>query len=269
MPHVVQKIQKAWRHWVARRSGPLLWYRTESNNPYDFYSSDPVTEIPNTDFISFVDGGKGYAMDIKSAMSLIRHAKENGEPPLNPFNRAPLPSVFLRRLARWPTVGWEGLKAVSDAQAHTLAVTDLFRSIEDLGYYTDPSWFLDLDRVGLQRLYIELADIWRHRAMLTPADHKRICPPEGKPFMLSVIAVLNANKKAVEVYLMRTCKSLITSAAARADRQLGIMYVLGALSIVSSGARLAYPWLFDMFSPGVTRAVNGDVVLAHPSVMNY
>jgi hypothetical protein len=47
------------------------------------------------------------------------------------------------------------------------------------------------------------------------------------------------------------------------------MYVLGALSIVSDGAGAAFPWLVEMFSPGVTRIVSGKIVVAHPSVLGY
>jgi hypothetical protein len=93
-------IYRSWIHWLARRAGPLLWFRDESNNPNDFFSCEPVKTIPLRDVISFVSGDKGYIMDIKSATSLIDHAKKagEGEVPLNPFNRSPLPAIFLKRV---------------------------------------------------------------------------------------------------------------------------------------------------------------------------
>lgn len=265
-------ILRAWRRWMARRAGPLLWYRTEANNPYDFFSADPVSEIPLGDVISFVDSkGKGYIMDIKSAVSLLEHAASAGEMPMNPFNREPLPATFLRRVRRHgATKAHETLKPQTEEQRLSLAVTDVFRAIEDLGYYTDPVWFLNLSRVSLQRLYIELADIWYHRASLSATDRARIVPAPGQPFPLSAQAVLIMQQNALRKLLLDTCKLLVSAAPARADKQTGVMYVLGGLSIVSPGAGAAYPWLVEMFAPGrVTRVAANQVIVLHPSVLTY
>lgn len=262
-------IRRAWNHWIARRAGPLLRFREESNNPFDFFSSDPVAEIPIRDFISFVDKGKGYIMDVKSATSLLEHAKKTGEEPTNPFNRAPLPPTFHRRLALHRTkTTWKGLEGLSEEQKLSLATTDAFRAFEDLGYYTDPQWFIDLTQQQLQQLYIELADIWYHRAGLNNVDKLRIVPGKN-PFPIPVPTVLIMKQKALRPLLLDTCKMLVSTAVAKSDKQLGLMYVIGSLAIVSSGAATAYPWLVDMFSPGVSRIVGGRLQILHPSVMAY
>ena len=264
------RIFRAWRLWLSRRCGPLLWTREESNNPYDFYSSDPVEEIPLHDFVSFVDGGKGYIMDAKSATSLLEHATKQQEPAMNPFNRAPLPPAFLRRLTRHGFTGkWENLVALTPEAKFAMEVTDLFRTIEDLGYYTDPHWFLELGAVHLQRLYIELADIWYHRAGLSLADKNRIVPPPARAFPISVQGSLIMQLKALKPLLLKTCTAIATAAAARADRQTGVMYVLGSLALVSPGAAVAYPWLVDMFSPGVCRIVGTQLMVLHTGVLAY
>lgn len=265
-------ILRAWRRWLARRAGPLLWYRQEANNPFDFFSADPVGEIPLRSFVSFVDSkGKGYAMDIASAVSLLEHAATTGETPMNPFNREPLPATFLRRVTRHGKAkAHETLKPQTEEQRLSLAVTDVFRAIEDLGYYTDPAWFMDLSRVALQRLYIELADIWYHRAALSVAERNRIVPPPARPFPLSPAAVLVMQQKALRPLLLETCKLLVSAAPARADKQTGVMYVLGGLCILSAGAGTAYPWLVEMFAPGrVTQASGNQVMVLHPSVLAY
>jgi hypothetical protein len=223
------------------------------------------------DFISFVDTGKGYIMDIKSATSLVEHATNAGEAPLNPFNRAPLPDLFLHRITRHRDAKmWTAPTPISPEQAHQLAVTDTFRAMEDLGYYTDPSWYNALTRVQLQQLYIELADIWMHRANLGADDRKRIVPSTaGRPFSFPVPTVLVMAQKALQPAVLNTCRLLVSSAAARSDRQLGVMYVLGALSIISPSAGAAFPWLVDMFTPGATRIVHGALTIVHPSVYAY
>lgn len=269
----VNKIKKAWSSWLARRCGPLLHYKSESNNPFDFFSSDPIEEIPLKDFISFVDTGKGYIMDIKSVASLLEHTTKTAEEPTNPFNRNLLTPVFLRRIIRHngkhkPEV-WVSLEGVSEAQKHALAVTDIFRGLEDLGNYTNPDWFIGLSPINLQRLYIELADIWYHRASLSSSDRTRIVPTPAKVFKFPVTTVLIMRPRALKPLLVETCKTLITSAVTKGDRQLGGMYILGALTLVSDDAASAFPWLLEMFSPGVTHVVNGQLMLAHTSVLAY
>ena len=268
------RIRRTWNRWLARRAGPLLRFRDESNNPFDFFSGDPIAEIAIGDFVSFVDAGKGYVMDIKSATSLIEHAQKSGEVAANPFNRAPLPPLFIHRVglhtrAKKPVASWAALVPVGEAQTVSLAATDLFRLIEDLGYYTDPEWFMALSRLDLQRFYIELADIWHHRATLTLQDRQRIVPPTGRALSVPVSTAVIMQQKALRPLLLKTCKTLVSAAPARADKQLGVMYVLGALSLISPGAGTAYPWLTDMFSPGVTRIHNGGVHVLHPSVLAY
>jgi hypothetical protein len=266
----VSRIRRVWSRWIARRAGPLRSHPELSNNPYDFFSSDPVTEIPLRDFVSFVDAGKGYVMDAKSAISLLDHAKKAGETPMNPFNRAPLPPLFLRRLTRHTSVkSWTTLQPVTEEQAVSLTATDVFSCMEMLGYYTDPSWFMNLSRVQLQQLYLELLDIWHHRAMLTPTDRQRIVPGVARPFPVAATTALVMQQKALRPLLLGSCKLLVSAAAARSDKQLGIMYVLGALCLVSATAGAAYPWLVEIFSPGATRIVGGKVAVLHPSVMGY
>jgi hypothetical protein len=219
-------------------------------------------------------------MDIKSAQSLLAHAAKTGCVPENPFNREPLSALFLRRIARHQQGGkggttvsvptWVPLAATSEAQAIQLAVTDVCSAIDELGYYTDPAWFTGLDIQQLQRLYIEIADIWMHRAMLSHADRARIVPTEaGYVLPVAVYASIHMSLRGIRKAVFDSCTRLVTAAAARADRQLGVMYVLGALSLVCDGCGAAYPWLVDMFTPGVTRVVNGRVHVAHPTVLTY
>jgi hypothetical protein len=139
--------------------------------------------------------------------------------------------------------------------------------MEDLGYYTNPDWFLSLSRQGLQRFYIELADIWYHRASLSPADRARISPK--RPFSVPVTTALVMQQKALRPLLLDTCRLLVTGAEAKADRQLGVMYIMGALSIVSAGAATANPWISEMFSPGVTTMNGLQIMVAHPVVLTY
>ena len=261
------RIHRAWSRWISRRAGPLLWAREDSNNPFDFFSGDPITEIKIGDFVSFVSDGKGYVMDIKSAKSLLEHAVKTGEAPTNPFNRVPLSALFLRRLDRHRNIkSWLSLQPMTEMQKFVLATTDVFSTISDLGYYTDPAWFMDLTRVQLQQLYIELADVWFHRVGLSSQDRLRIGGPV-RPFTVPVNTSLIMQQKALRPLLLNTIKALVSSAAERADRQLGATYVLGSLSLISPGAASAYPYL--QFNPGVTHVIGNELIILHPSVLSY
>ena len=272
VPDATTKIRRAMLRWIVQRAGPLLWCRDLANNPFDFFSGDPIGEIAMRDFVSFVAEGKGYVMDIKSATSLLEHAAKNNEVATNPFNRNPLPPLFVRRIGRHCTgnakaKSWVTLQPLTELQKLTMATTDMFRAIEDLGYYTDPAWFMELSRIQLQRFYIELADIWFHRAALSSQDRHRIGPM--KPFTVPVSTSLHMPQKALRPLLLATCKGLVTGAVARSDRQLGVMFVLGALSLIAPGAASAYPWLVDQFSPGVVGIVGNELQILHQSVLGY
>jgi hypothetical protein len=91
----------------------------------------------------------------------------------------------------------------------------------------------------------------------------------GKPIGIPISTALVMNLKALRHHVLNACKMLTSAAPARSDRQLGIMYVLGALSLVSAGASTAYPWLLEMFSPGITRIVGTELAVLHPSVLAY
>ena len=262
------KVAAAWRRYIARRSGPLLWFRGESNNPTDFYTTEPVEEIPLRSFVSFVDeSGKGYIMDIASAVALAVHANAAGEESLNPFNRAPLPTTFLKRLLRHKPTKASSMPTPAPSSA---ATTDLFRAMEDLGYYTDPAWFNDLRYVDLVRFYIELAHIWYTSAELTDADRNRIIPARSRLFAVPVRTIGSLEPAALKQTVLDTCTLFVSAATARSDRQLGAMYVIGALSLLHRGPRQAYPWMFESVAPGVTRnSGEGHIAILHPVVMSY
>jgi hypothetical protein len=211
-------------------------------------------------------------MDIKSINTLLDHAKMNGEPPKNPYNRAPLPAQLMRRLLHHSIQSWDCLEGVTPEQTLTLAVTDTYRSIEDLGYYTDPTWFLELNQIALQRYYVELADIWFHRANLNAADRRRIIPAAAPriPFRVPIAGICDVPYDDLRGQVLVTCKTLVISAGTRSDKQLGAMYVLGALTLVSRSARTAFPWLHEMFAPGVTTfAAPNTIRVSHNAVLSY
>jgi hypothetical protein len=178
-------------------------------------------------------------MDVRSAVSLVTYAERVKEPALNPFTRAQLTPVFLRRIAMSKHV------FVTAPTSFSVKITDVFCTISDLGYYTNPAWFSLLNEHALKRVYSALVELWFHRAGLSQQERARICPVN--PFKYQIRTVNAMNLHDLQRVVLDVCERFVTSAPERSDRQLGAIYVLGCLAIVSRGAALANPGLLDQF----------------------
>ena len=130
-------------------------------------------------------------------------------------------------------------------------VLGLFQTINALGHYSDPDWFIALTYEQHITFLRELIDIWNYRAELSPQARRTIYPPYGDPcppyvlgwvthqfyIYLSPENIININLTVIERF--------ITSAASEADRCLGSNFILCALTLVSIPAREALPWLYQ------------------------
>jgi len=101
-------------------------------------------------------------------------------------------------------------------------VDRLFMEIDRLGNYTQSSWFTDLTHLQYARLYRALYDIWNYRGQL------------------SQLSVDDLKSACLIVF-----ENMIYSGISNEIRQIGVMHSLTALTIVSSSARYALPWLFE------------------------
>ena len=129
-------------------------------------------------------------------------------------------------------------------------VLGLFQTINALGHYSDPDWFITLPYEQHITFLRELIDIWNYRAELSPQMRRTIYPPYGDPFPQYVLGwvthqfyvylspenIININLTVIERF--------ITSAVAEADRCLGSNFILCALTLVSIPARDALPWVY-------------------------
>jgi hypothetical protein len=138
-------------------------------------------------------------------------------------------------------------------QQHVLR---LFQTINALGHYSDPEWFLALTYEQHITFLRELIDIWNYRAELSPQARRTIYPPYGDPFphyvlgwvthqfyiYLSPENIININLTVIERF--------INSAVSEGDRCLGSDFILCALTLVSIPAREALPWLYQSVMHG-------------------
>ena len=243
---------KLWRT-IKDLIGPAASKRNLCINDTDFFTREPLSELPWNQFIS-LRSGRGdtvYGFDIMSLHQLFHSSKSQA---LNPYTREDI-SEHKHRLYKLirclSCLGYPAEVEVEVQQPETVEeqqeqwTTSLFQTINELGNYTDPQWFNDLPRPMLIRFVRELKDIWEHRAQLSPQVQRDICPPTGRLFAHSHVYSL-AGLPTIEVrrLALHAIRSLVETAATQEWRSLGAVYVLCALTAVSQPARDALPWLY-------------------------
>lgn len=145
------------------------------------------------------------------------------------------------------------LAKIVSARCKPLAqrIRDLFIEIDLLGNYSSSEWFTSLSMIGYFEIFRYLLEIWVIRANLDRQMKRRICIL-GDPFAHHN---MNIDRRQDNTYIQdetttRTiCISLMEFFVYGSDdveyRKLGAMYVLTALTMVSSQARESLPWLYE------------------------
>ena len=133
-----------------------------------------------------------------------------------------------------------------ETRAHELCM-----KMDEMGHYTDASWFLSLNIVGLRRFVRELSEIWQYRAEITREVKRQICPPNGDALRGIRYVPLFVDEQFTfedaQSMVMDTLEKLATSGRDDDSRALGVYYILGTLTLVNRDAALAMPWLYESF----------------------
>lgn len=128
-----------------------------------------------------------------------------------------------------------------------MRIQELFIEMDQLGNYTDMSWFHLLTKRECFILYGHLFENWRYRSRLLPHVKMRICPL-GDPFhgvMPRRMRIDDVTDLQLRTGCITVMENMVYTAMDIEDRKLGTLHVLTALTSVSLGARVALPWLFD------------------------
>ena len=256
-------IQRFARGYIQRTyntlHGPAYKDRSLCTNDTDFYSLEPLKEIPLNSFFSFEDNGFIYGFELSSIYNLF---KENNYFDVeNPYTRKIMDNSIFMKICRIVKVSkilnikidlciervlpYNNLESVLKMRA-----LKLFQYIDRLGNYSSDEWFLSLSNIKLIRFLRELEDIWDYRACITPQNKLRICYPSGNPFI--GINIMNLrfieNIIKLKIIVLNIMENFVYSGVDDTYRNLGAMYVLGALTIVNENAANALPWLYESFS---------------------
>jgi hypothetical protein len=255
------KIQKIFRKMIVKKykslHGPASMRRKICNNSDDFVTMEPIEEISFHQFISYKDeDGFIYGFDINSLYNLFFKSKSI----INPYNRNSIPEFVLKNIKSIVRISKilkinvnlqfeDDTKSVSSEKAIELRALTLFQNIDELGNYSNPQWFLSLNRNQLIKMVRELCDIWNYRAQLANETKRNICPPNGDPFRNLSMPYIHTeqNMSNVKKIILEVLEKLVNSGADKDSKALGAYYVLGSLTLVSESAATSLPWLFQSF----------------------
>ena len=307
------KIQLKFKSYLRRKlamlRGPALKNREICINDTDFYTLDPIRDIPDTQFFSYEEkcGVKMccYGFDMASIFNLIlndnsvdnianlnrRLTWTTYNESSNPYNRSVIPLDITQNILKIIKLdsmlngkkkesGTKNKNCINDKnrnnfvlngegtnngnivielpqdvltpqQRYRQNVLQLFQTINSLGHYSDPDWFLVLTYQQHITFLRELIDIWNYRAELSYSARVAIYPPNGNPFPQHVMGWLThqfysyLTMENIISINMTIIERLTITAVLESDRCLGANFVLCALTLVSVPAREALPWLYQ------------------------
>jgi hypothetical protein len=125
-------------------------------------------------------------------------------------------------------------------------IQELFMEIDQLGHYTNFSWFSSLGKRNFYLFYLTLQELWLFRAHI-PSDIKTIICPLGNPF-LNIPTRLRYDEY-TEEEMCRIClyvmENIILTSFDIEYRKIGAFQVLTALTVHSLPARDAMIWLYE------------------------
>ena len=255
------KIQKLFRGMLVKKfkslHGPAAINRKLCTNTDDFVTMEPLEEINFHQFLSYKDeDGFIYGFDINSLHNLFIKSKSIS----NPYNRNSIPEFVFKniksivRLSKILKIEVNLLfeddtKNLSNEKTIELRALTLFQNIDALGNYSNPQWFLSLNRNQLIKFVRELCDIWNYRAQLANETKRNICPPNGDPFRNLSMPYIHTeqNMSNVRKVILEVLEKFVNSGADKDSKALGAYYVLGGLTLVNEMAATSLPWLFQSF----------------------
>jgi hypothetical protein len=253
-------------------------------NENDFYSLEPISEIPFEYFFSFSCGKIWYGCNIVSLMHLIQIKGVIK----NPYTREPFTQECLsvikdvysmtctifgvpddapkpksggsKPVILFPTQNSGRIAIDMELIEHRVArlrtirsktvserIQMLFMEIDQLGNYTHAQWFSSLDRREYIRLFRALFDIWTYRGQLSRETKMLINILEDPFYEINRERVYlhDALIDVIKEICLRVMENMIYNGVDDEYRKIGALHVLTALTSVSLGARTSMPWLFE------------------------
>jgi len=248
-------------------------------NDNDFYTLEPLNEIPFEYFYTFSCGNVLYGCNIISLIKLMQ-SKTVVKNPYNRENFSPEMIANVNRLYRMIRVvfglpvdapviknnpcmhqtvitnTFMNMNHVIENRMNQLRtiwekridirIRDLFIEMDHLGNYTHSRWFIMLDRRDFIRLFRTIYEIWAFRGSLSRETKMMICVL-GDPFHgINRGYIHDSSLEVLREICLRIMENMVYCGIDDEYRKIGTLHVLTALTNVSLEARTALPWLYEI-----------------------
>jgi SAP domain len=121
-----------------------------------------------------------------------------------------------------------------------MRVRNVFMEMDQLGNYTNTSWFLNMGTNDLISFYVRYYNLWQHRI---PQEIRDCISPQRNPFNGTNILLHNPTLEQCRMICIQIIEAMVYSGINIEYRRLGALHVLSILTRVSAEAREALPWL--------------------------
>ncbi len=126
-------------------------------------------------------------------------------------------------------------------------INSLFIEIDQLGNYTDQTWFTNLSHIQYAQLYRCFYDIWNFRGQISYEIKNDICPVHG-PFdgiFPNSVRHMDLSTTTLKTVCLIVFENLVYSGINVETRKIGTLIALTALTVISQPARDVMPWLYE------------------------
>lgn len=120
---------------------------------------------------------------------------------------------------------------------------ELFMEMDQLGNYTNPSWFSNLTDRGLVNLFRYLYDIWTYRGQLTQQTKNRICSLQNPFHGMANLQTIEIDE--LRKHCLHVMEHMVYTGIDVEFQRIGTLHVLSAMTLVSLPARQAMYWLYE------------------------
>jgi len=246
-------LQSKIKEYIGNKSlrlhGPAYNNRGLCNNPTDFYSFDPISEIEDKYFFSYRDeDGFVYGFHIESFINLISNDTE----PTNPYNRV----VISKKIKDIAIQIWQDLNKKKEASNYTNnnSTRDLKHQVRNkclmvlqkmdiFGYQTKMDWILDLPISRGRQLFRSIKNNWNYKAGLSEEVKQRIYPNGNPLHEINSRRIENINRYIVLNTVLELMDLLVSNGVSNDDKNQGCILVLFALNDVNRECGRCNPWL--------------------------
>ena len=249
----IQRHVRGWfvRTWMLLKGGSK---RGACVNDTDFYTMDPLDEIPFTEYIEYADStGVRYGFNVRSLYYLLSKMKKFDNPYTREDMKPGLGERFIRLIRLTNVVFPENtiiapedkvVEVITNQELERRRLNGLFINIDAMGHYTSADWLIQLSNPELIMFLTRLWYIWVKQ---TAALRHLICPGINPFHTAEMVNMREQTREENCAMIVRIGELLIGSAAEEEHRNIGAMYFMTALTVVSRAARNQMPWLYDNF----------------------